>query len=405
MGNTTQEIIRQRDVRRHANYVKVRDWLLDYIAEHDFKSGERLPSERMLGEALGFSRNTIAKGVAQLVDEGILVRRPRSGTFIGGAVRNEPRSQNAADAYVIGVVMPWLGLGPAGEITGEAEPKVQLPFKRRGMAAYVAEGILGVAKEHDCRLVIRSYANDITHYMMAESMPDEHVDGWIVIPDAHPQVKALYSRVTANGTPIVFVDQYLSDVPSDYVVTDNFGAAWEAVRYLIEKGHRRIAYFTDFICASSVTDREAGYRAALEEANIPYDEEIVRSYEVTRANPWSFDLALKHCRSLPDPITAVFCVNDDALLAALQAAGRWGMAVPDDIELVGFFDDHVPDWAQTPFTRVVQDTAGMGSKAMELLLDRLSGKAGPEPRRIALPARLVPDNVNGLLAVQEPIGS
>lgn len=400
MENTAQQKIRQRDVRRHANYIRVRDWLLDYIAEHNFKPGERLPSERILGEALGFSRNTIAKGVAQLVDEGVLIRKARSGTFIGGAKKDQVSSEDQSNSRIIGVLMPWLDMGPAGEINAEPATKVQLPFRRRGMSAYVTEGIIAVAREHDCRLVVRSYVNSITEYIVAETMSNEPIDGWIVLPGHTSEVASFYAKLLANGLPIVFVDQYFQNVSADHVITDNYGAAREAVRYLIAKGHRRIAYFGDFVPASSLVEREAGYRAALEEAGICYDEEIVRSHEQMRGYKWSFDLALKHCCAIPDPVTAVFCVNDDAMLATLQAAGRWGMSVPDDVELAGFFDDHVPEWAQTPFTRVVQDTVGMGSKAMEFLLDRLSGEAPSDPRHMALPAHLVPDSITGALVGQ-----
>ena len=72
--------------------------------------------------------------------------------------------------------------------------------------------------------------------------------------------------------PIVFIDRYCPEVNVDRVGTDNLGGVKLAVAHLVAKGHRRIAFFTDFSVMTSTQDRPAGYKAGLEAAGIPYDE-------------------------------------------------------------------------------------------------------------------------------------
>ncbi|MCL5671743.1 MAG: substrate-binding domain-containing protein, partial [Acidobacteria bacterium] len=216
------------------------------------------------------------------------------------------------------------------------------------------------------------------------------VDGALLIPGLHPELFHRYEAIALDGPPIVFADRHIPGLNVDWVVTDNFRATKEAIIHLIEKGHRRIAFFTDFTELTSVLDREAGYRAGLEEKGIAFDEELVCGQQIMRGGAWSYDFALEHCVALSDPVTAVFCINDDIVWGAVQAASRLRLSVPDQVEISGFFDDRIPSGISAPFSRVVQSTFEMGRVSTQMLLERISREAPPEPRHIYLPARLMP---------------
>ncbi len=140
-------------------------------------------------------------------------------------------------------------------------------------------------------------------------------------------------------------------------------------------------------------DRENGYKAALKEAGLPFDEEIVRSYEITRRERLTLELPLHYCLHLSDPITAAFCLNEDAVLAALEAAAKMGLRVPGDLEIAGFFDEHVHEALPMPFTRVIQQKSEMGRAAVRLLLERIFGNAPKDTRHVVLPAEVIPSGL------------
>jgi LacI family transcriptional regulator len=133
---------------------------------------------------------------------------------------------------------------------------------------------------------------------------------------------------------------------------------------------------------TSVRDRLAGYRAALEEADVPYDDKLVHGPQMLTDGKLSFDLVLEHLTRIPDPVTAVFGINDKVIWMVMQAATKLELSMPRDLQLAGFFDAVVPHGVRTPFIRVAQSLPGLGQAAARLLLDRISGVAPAGPQHI-----------------------
>ena len=367
-------------------YQRVRQWLLEYISREQLEPGDRIPSERILADALGLSRPTIAKAVAELVDEGTLMRALRSGTFVGGRVRG----RKSSGLRTIGIMMPWLTEDGRGQVTARVmHDKVHLPH-RDSMHLDVLQGAMSVLNSHGCAFLVLPNNSAREGAEILAKLADDQLDGVLAMPTDSYAHEQLYSNAIEAGKPIVFIDRYCPNLKADRVVTDNVNGARMAVRYLIGKGHRRIAMFTDFSTMTSVQDRQKGYKAALEEAGIRFDDDLLCGPQIARFGWWRLDFALEHCRSLPDPITAVFCMNDTSLMATIEAADRLGIRVPDEIELISFFDDHVSSEISTPFSRIKQDTQEMGRIGAEMLMERISGTAPDEPRHVLVTARLIP---------------
>jgi len=372
--------------RTSPSYMKVRKWLVDYIEREKLEPGDRIPSERILANSLGLSRPTVARAVSELVQDGVLMREQRSGTFVG----NRGILRQRSGIHNIGIVMPWVIQDGFGQITARVEKDpVRIPFWRESMNLEIMHGVLSVLNEQNCRFEICPNNSQRDEAELIRRLKDEDLDGVLAIPLDSTQNQAVYSELVERGKPLVFIDRYCPGVRADRVVTDNFNGARDAVRYLANKGHKRIGFFTDFGKVTSAQDRWAGYRAGLEEAGIPYDESIVCGPHIVRFGWWRLDYALEHCRSLPDPITAVFCMNDSSILATLDAADKMDITIPRDLEVVGFFDDHFASDIHTPFTRMIQSTTEMGRAAAEFLMERIKDKAPGEPRTLLLPAKLV----------------
>lgn len=372
--------------RTSPSYVKVRAWLIEYISREKLEPGDRIPSERILADLLGLSRPTVARAVAELVKEGVLMREQRSGTFVGD--RAGVRRKNGV--RTIGIMMPWLTQDTLGQVTAPVEhDKIRLPYWRESMHLEVLHGALSVLNEHGCRFFVLPNNTVKEEAEVLERLAEESLDGVLVMPVDCRANESLFADAVGKGVPFVFIDRYCPSVDADRVVTDNFSGAKQAVAYLAAKGHRRIAFFTDFAAMTSTQDRLEGYKAGLEEAGLPYDDAIVCGPQIARFGWWRLDFAIEHCRSLPDPITAVFCMNDTSVLATLDAAERLGLSIPTDLEVVAFFDDHFSHDIRTRFARLKQSTMQMGKLGAELLMNRIRETAPPEPQHIELPAELV----------------
>ncbi|HMO59017.1 MAG TPA: substrate-binding domain-containing protein, partial [Roseiflexaceae bacterium] len=166
-----------------------------------------------------------------------------------------------------------------------------------------------------------------------------------------------------------------------------FAAAAEAIRHLIERGHRRIAHLAGPYDTPPGKVRLQGYREALEAAAIDYDEQLVRYGSFQREGV--ADLALQLLQVAAPPPTAIFAANDVMAIEVIRTLTHRGVRIPEDVAVVGF--DNIPeaDLVVPSLTTVGQDAQALGEQAAALLLERLAGEDAAELRHISMPFRLI----------------
>ena len=158
-----------------------------------------------------------------------------------------------------------------------------------------------------------------------------------------------------------------------------------ATRHLLDGGHRRVATVTGSKGRQVTAHRLEGYRKALAEKDVPFDPDLVAGGE------WDADAAhgatLRLLDRAPDA-TAFFAQADVMALGVLSALREKGLAVPEDVAVVGCDDIPLAAHAAPPLTTVHVPFYETGKTAVRLLLDTIAGKIG-EPRRVLLPVDLV----------------
>lgn len=187
-----------------------------------------------------------------------------------------------------------------------------------------------------------------------------------------------------EGYPVVALDRVPHGIAMDAVVTDNQRSTFDAVRELVARGHRSIGFLGFHKPQyTSVAERYQGYLDALAEAGIPERPEIVRWLPEgsDRTMPIYQQIVrdtLFALRSEEEPITALFCVEDQVGCAAVVACERLGLTLPDDLEIASFSDWH-PMTLRTPWNvhRLIQRKFEMGATAAGLLLDRIASPVRP----------------------------
>lgn len=188
-----------------------------------------------------------------------------------------------------------------------------------------------------------------------------------------------------DGVPVVAIDPHAGPFGLPTVDSDNLAGAVAGTEHLLELGHRRIAFLGGRPDLESSRLREEGFRSAMARAGVPIDPALVRVGGYRRE---SADRPAHELLELPDRPTAVFAANDLMAIATLEAAAELGVAVPDELSVVGF--DDVPEAASTtpPLTTVAQPIQQMGSEALALLVELMAGRDVPV-QHLRLPTRLV----------------
>ncbi len=178
------------------------------------------------------------------------------------------------------------------------------------------------------------------------------------------------------GVEVVEVDRQLAPGECDAVVVDNEAGARAATTHLLELGHRRIGLLLGELEWMTATERLAGYRAALDAHGVPFDDALVprSSFSPEEAARVTGELLDRR----PD-ITALFATSNVLAEGAISEIQRRGRRITADLSLVAFDDVPWMRLMQPAITAVAQPTVGLGQTAAQLLLDRLDGRAPPEP--------------------------
>jgi len=223
-------------------------------------------------------------------------------------------------------------------------------------------------------------------------LSEQRVQGVLLVPVGKPA--RLIETLRASGIPVIMLDTKSPDRTTCSVSVDDVGGGASAVAHLLEQGHSRIAFVGGKGRERQVADRAKGARAALRAAG--RDPE---SLVVVHADALNFDggrSAAGHLLSLPARRrpTAAFCANDLLALGMLQELTQRGVAVPDDMALVGYDDIVFAGAAAVPLSSVRQPCHELGRVAAELLLEEASG-VPHRHQRVVLSTQLVPRRSSG----------
>jgi LacI family transcriptional regulator len=194
------------------------------------------------------------------------------------------------------------------------------------------------------------------------------VDGLIILSG---RLSNAALKELARQVPVVVTGRNLTGPQLHSLNFDNFSGAKLATSYLIGKGHRRIAFILGDLAHPDVADRQRGYRAALEEAGIAYDDGLVLPGTLVER---SGGVAVERLLGSGEPFSAIFAANDQMAFGAALALYQRGFHIPNDVSLIGFDDLVVAEHAIPPLTTVNQAPHELGRLAAISLLQLINGE-------------------------------
>jgi len=269
------------------------------------------------------------------------------------------RSLRAGRSYLVGLVLPDLMQSFFAEIA-TAVAETLAPAGYHVLISHTRESAEEEIKNLDL-LIARK------------------VDG-LIIASAQRSGRLL-KRLT---TPYVLIDRKLSEVPANFVGSENEQVGRIATEHLIEQGCRRIAHLTG-PKVSSAAGRLAGYRSALRKHGLKARENLIV--------PAGHDdeagyVAMRKLLTRQPHVDGVFCFNDPAAVGAMRAILEEGLTIPGDISLIGVANMHYSDLLSVPLSTVDQDTARIGKVAAERLLECMKG-GGLKAKSLLVPPHLI----------------
>lgn len=220
--------------------------------------------------------------------------------------------------------------------------------------------------------------NDEKGRELIKVLLNRQVDGFLITPSTGmvDEVK----RLVELKKPVVLMDRFFPQLNSSYVLVDNFSGVQQGVEYLIEKGHRNIAFITNDLDQNQMHERERAYRETLKKHTLPETEsQILRlPYEIK-----SEDAVTKitdFLRTSPQVDGAFFATNYLGVYG-LESIQQLGYVIPHDLAIV-CFDDHALFRLIAPgITCIRQPIEAIASTAVDFLLQQFADQV-PSPEQL-----------------------
>lgn len=197
-----------------------------------------------------------------------------------------------------------------------------------------------------------------------ETMLEHRVEGLVCATGEH---RSFDPPASLAGVPTVLVHCFDNQGRLPAIVPDEVAGGYVATRRLIDAGHRRIGFVNLDPQTVAAVGRLEGYERALREVGIEPDPALVRNGHATADGGYVEAAALLDSS---DPPTGIFCGTDRMAMGAYDAIKDRGLAIPDDVAVVGFDDQEViASYLRPGLTTVALPFEEMGARAVELLGD------------------------------------
>lgn len=326
---------------------------------------DKLPTEAALSDKFHVSRRTVRQALDCLVERGLINKRQGSGSQVllhrPAASSNIAVIVQAVNNYIFPVVLQ----------------SIQMTTKHRHYSTLLFSHHERVSLERSIlQNLLQQPVAGIIAVAVKSTLPNPNID--------------LYEKLTLAGIPVVFLYADYKEIKNSILVAqDNYGGAYALTRYLISKGHTKIAgmFMSDL---SQGLERYAGYMSAMRDAGLDLPDTATFWYT---SNNEHYILDYGHTEIIEHFIdyylrdrTAVICFNDVIADQLIRVLLKRHLRIPKDVAVVSFDSSYLCDLCPVRITSLECDINQIGKSAANLLLDKIDGK---ECDSITVPWKLV----------------
>ena len=232
-----------------------------------------------------------------------------------------------------------------------------------------------------------SNSNQEKELFYLEMLQRERVDGLLVLPTFLDSLKDKLHALEASKAHIVLCGSSGTTLNTDlsYAKCDNHAGAFLAVEHLLKSGRKRIGCVFPASSKEQYYSRKLGYQDALNHYNIAYDEKLVKICSPDNDSIFTATLELLK-NEQPD---AIFCLYDYCAISVMRAVYSMGLCIPNDVAVIGYDNIPISEYLPTSLSTIDTHSHEVGTKAAELLIEKITNPDTPVQQVIVQPELVV----------------
>jgi LacI family transcriptional regulator len=260
-----------------------------------------------------------------------------------------------------------------------------VPDNSNPVYAELSKAIESIMFSSDLTLIICNSEHDLEREIKyIDTLRERRVDGLIIIP-ASSQASHI-NRLPKGGLPVVVLDRPIPNLQADAVLIDHFQGIFDATEYLIKQGNDRIAYIDKAYDLPHKFARLEGFDKALRKHGIRKHKRLYTEAGVSYQDGASAMERLLKAKPKP---TAVLAFDDVIAMGALRTIKDHGLAIPEEISIIGFDDMPLCSFTVPRLSTVHYPRYKMAEISCRILLERIAGSNSKQINQIVLPVDLV----------------
>ncbi|TVZ55643.1 LacI family transcriptional regulator [Lutibacter sp. Hel_I_33_5] len=268
---------------------------------------------------------------------------------------------------------------------------VVVPRISRYFFSSVIEGIEETAYKENYNVIICQSLEELEREkQILDTLVSNRVDGVLISISMETKDYNHMDSLKTSGTPYVLFDRYCDIPKNNSVLIDDFKGGYKATNHLISKGYKNIIHFSGPLDLEMYKNRLKGYKKALEDNNIKFNEDFVLTSKLMEKDGMNIAAQLLENKVNFD---GIFSANDVAAIGAMKHLKNNGIKIPDNVGIVGFSNEPISRVIEPGLTTIDQSGNIMGKKATELLLKTIKNKDFiSESQTIILDSKLIERN-------------
>ncbi len=259
-----------------------------------------------------------------------------------------------------------------------------VPRINRVFFSNVIHGVETIAKKNGYNVIIcQSNEKSNEELNNVQTLLSNHIAGIIMSVSRETDNDATIKEILNKEIPLVIFDRTILNKEYNEVVNDNFLGAYNAVTHLIEQGYQKIAHFSGPLFIKSYRERFEGYKQALADNNLEFDENLLAEDVLTRDKGRD---VVKNLEKQKIAFDAIFSASDYSALGAMLYLQEKGILIPDEIGICGFANELFTELIG--LTSVEQHSVDIGKSAAALLLKQINAD-DPKTENIKIKTELI----------------
>ena len=266
-----------------------------------------------------------------------------------------------------------------------------VPSITNGIFGPICEGVSDMARENGYTLILCNTNEDMDiEGDFVEKMKQRWADGFIIASSRGD--KKIIDKLIADNIPLVLITRFRKEYvgKADIISVDNYKAAYEGTRYLIDKGFKRIAFASGDKSLQFYRERLRGYKDAMKDAHLEIYDDLIMQRDDSSDDFYELTLKAMQSKNCPE---AFFASSDPKAITIFRALHELKKNIPDDISVLGFDDIQMASMLEPPLSTIAQPLYEFGKVSCASIIKQIEHKNKfgklPKPIKHVMDHRLI----------------